>query len=187
MLWSLLTAYCHGKQCIPARSMYLKFCCWRHTSESVVSERFWCARIDFVFLSAMYWPTRRTNSYLHFPGNCPLLLRVGIIIPFSHHSHTAVYIVLETCYVDFIIPKFSSLLRSRKLRLTVVGDPARWPRDTPLSTKVGTTFRRQVAVAQSILVACGLKATEFVLVFSLLLSCVNLLLSMPLPFMISIF
>jgi hypothetical protein len=39
-------------------------------------------------------------------------------------------------------------LRSRKLRLTTVGDPPRWPRDTPLSTKVGTKFRREVAVAQ---------------------------------------
>jgi hypothetical protein len=28
------------------------------------------------------------------------------------------------------------------------GDPPRWPRDTPLSTKVDTKFRRQVAVAQ---------------------------------------
>jgi hypothetical protein len=36
--------------------------------------------------------------------------------------------------------------RSRKLRLTTVGDPPRWPRDTPISTKVGTKFRRQVAV-----------------------------------------
>jgi hypothetical protein len=32
--------------------------------------------------------------------------------------------------------------RDRKLSLTTVGDPPRWPRDTPLSTKVGTKFRR---------------------------------------------
>jgi hypothetical protein len=44
-----------------------------------------------------------------------------------------------------------------------VGDPPRWPRDTPLSTKVDTKFRRQVAVAQSVSFAWGLKATEFVL------------------------
>jgi hypothetical protein len=37
-----------------------------------------------------------------------------------------------------------------KLRLTAVGDPPRWPRDTPLSAKVGTKFRRQVSVAQSV-------------------------------------
>jgi hypothetical protein len=37
-----------------------------------------------------------------------------------------------------------------KLRLTTVGDPPRWPRDTPLSTKVDTKFRRQVAVDQSV-------------------------------------
>jgi hypothetical protein len=44
-----------------------------------------------------------------------------------------------------------------------VRDPPRWPRDTPLSSKVGTIFRQQVAVAQSVDFACGLKATEFVL------------------------
>jgi hypothetical protein len=37
-----------------------------------------------------------------------------------------------------------------KLRFTTVRDPPRWPRDTPLSTKVGTKFRQQVAVAQSV-------------------------------------
>jgi hypothetical protein len=42
------------------------------------------------------------------------------------------------------------LKRSRKPRLTAVGDPPRWPRDTPLSTKVDIKFRRQVAVAQSV-------------------------------------
>jgi hypothetical protein len=52
--------------------------------------------------------------------------------------------------------------RSRKLRLTTVGDPPRWPRDTQLSTKVGIKFRRQVAVAQSVQFARGLRATEFV-------------------------
>jgi hypothetical protein len=52
-------------------------------------------------------------------------------------------------------------LRSRKLRLTTAGDPPRWPRDTPLSTKVGTKFRQQVAVAQSVQFACRLKAMEF--------------------------
>jgi hypothetical protein len=30
------------------------------------------------------------------------------------------------------------------------GDPPRWPRDTPLSTKVDTIFRRQVTVDQSV-------------------------------------
>jgi hypothetical protein len=53
-------------------------------------------------------------------------------------------------------------LRSRKLRLTTVGDPPCSPRDTPLSTKVGTKFRQQVAVVQSVYFVCGLKATEFV-------------------------
>jgi hypothetical protein len=34
--------------------------------------------------------------------------------------------------------------------LISVGEPPRWPRDTPLCTKVGTKFRRHVAVAQSV-------------------------------------
>jgi hypothetical protein len=44
-------------------------------------------------------------------------------------------------------------------RLTPVGVPPRWPRDTPLYIKI----RRQVAVPQSVHLACGLKATEFYL------------------------
>jgi hypothetical protein len=44
-----------------------------------------------------------------------------------------------------------------------VMDPQRWPRDSPLSAKVGTKFRQEVEVAQSVYFACGLKATEFVL------------------------
>jgi hypothetical protein len=52
--------------------------------------------------------------------------------------------------------------RSRKLRLTTVGDPPRWPRDTPLSTKFGTKFCRQVAVDQSVYFVRGLRATEYV-------------------------
>jgi hypothetical protein len=49
-----------------------------------------------------------------------------------------------------------------------VGDPPRWPRDTPLPAKVGTKFRRQVAAALSVYFAHGLRATEFVLfVFAL--------------------
>jgi hypothetical protein len=54
------------------------------------------------------------------------------------------------------------LLWSKKLGLTTVGDPPCRPCDTPLSAKVGTKFRQQVAVAQSVYFACVLKATEFV-------------------------
>jgi hypothetical protein len=42
------------------------------------------------------------------------------------------------------------------------GDPPHWQRHTPISAKVGTKFRRLVAVAQSVEFACRLKATEFV-------------------------
>jgi hypothetical protein len=70
--------------------------------------------------------------------------------------------------LDFVSSSGSGMgstqrLRSKKLRLTTVGDPPRWQRDTPLSAKVGTKFRQQVAVAQSVQFVCGLKATEFVL------------------------
>jgi hypothetical protein len=51
-----------------------------------------------------------------------------------------------------------------------VGDPPRSPRGTPLSTKVGTKIRRQMAVAQSAKVVCGLKATGFVLGYVLFYS-----------------
>jgi hypothetical protein len=37
------------------------------------------------------------------------------------------------------------------------------PRNTSLSANVGTKLHQQVAVAQSVQFACGLKATEFVL------------------------
>jgi hypothetical protein len=51
--------------------------------------------------------------------------------------------------------------RSRKLRLTTVGDPPHWPCNTPLPARLGIKFRQQVAVAQSVWFACWLKATEF--------------------------
>jgi hypothetical protein len=65
-------------------------------------------------------------------------------------------VVLLKC---FIIVR-CKYIRSRELRLTTVGDLPRWPRDTLLSTEVDTKFRRQVSVAQSVLFACGLRATE---------------------------
>jgi hypothetical protein len=46
-------------------------------------------------------------------------------------------------------------------RLTAVGDPPRWPRDTPLSANVGTKFRWQVAVAMSMQFACGQRPTDY--------------------------
>jgi hypothetical protein len=64
---------------------------------------------------------------------------------------------------------FVNCNRSRKLRLTTVGDPLRWPRDIPLSAKVHIKFRQQVAVTQSVYFTCGLRAMEFV--FLLLLNC----------------
>jgi hypothetical protein len=39
--------------------------------------------------------------------------------------------------------------------------------DTPLSTKVGNKFQQQVAVTQSVQLACGLRATEFVFILCL--------------------
>jgi hypothetical protein len=64
----------------------------------------------------------------------------------------------------------SSLFRfkTRKLRITTLRDPPRRPRDTPLSTKVDTTVRRQMGVAQSVLFVWGLRVTEFVCLFCFL-------------------
>jgi hypothetical protein len=52
--------------------------------------------------------------------------------------------------VIFANPVYVVHCSSLRLRLTTVGDPPRRPRDTPLSTKAGTKFRRQVPVAQSV-------------------------------------
>jgi hypothetical protein len=64
--------------------------------------------------------------------------------------HSSVVIAANVMLKKSFFSMCISYLRSRKLRLTTVGDPPRWPRDTPLSTKVSTTFRRQVVVAQSV-------------------------------------
>jgi hypothetical protein len=52
-------------------------------------------------------------------------------------------------------------LPSIKLSLTIVGDPLPWQCEIPLFAKVGTKFRRQVAVDQSVKLACKLRVTEF--------------------------
>jgi hypothetical protein len=39
-------------------------------------------------------------------------------------------------------------VKNEIVQFWLVGDPLRWPRDTPLSTKIGTKFRWQVVVAQ---------------------------------------
>jgi hypothetical protein len=56
----------------------------------------------------------------------------------------------QPLWVKMSYLKEKSRLRSRKLRLTTVGDPPCWPRNTPLSAKAGSKFRQQVAVAQSV-------------------------------------
>jgi hypothetical protein len=72
---------------------------------------------------------------------------------------------IQVCTLIFF--SFHQISRSIKLILTAVEDSPRWPRDTPLSAYFGTKFRRQVAVAQSVYFACGLRATEFVFVHHL--------------------
>jgi hypothetical protein len=64
-----------------------------------------------------------------------------------------------------------------------VRDPPRSPRDIPLSTKVGTKFRRQVAVDQLVYFARGIKATEFffVLLFNVILLFTSEILYIKLP------
>jgi hypothetical protein len=47
-------------------------------------------------------------------------------------------------------------------RLTAVGDPPHTPRNNPLATKVDSKIRRPLAGAQSVYLACGIKATELV-------------------------
>jgi hypothetical protein len=94
------------------------------------------------------WPLVRKRT---IPTDRPplnLLLPLYKCMHQSLVSHNRIF----SCCINHI--NFTTLqgcfLRSRKLRLTTVGDPPHRPRDTPLSTKVGTKFRRQVAVAQSV-------------------------------------
>jgi hypothetical protein len=66
---------------------------------------------------------------------------------FSHY----LYILKWSDYLHWVFySTVVCIVRSRKRRLITVGDPPRLPHDTPLSTKVGTIFCRQVAVAQSL-------------------------------------
>jgi hypothetical protein len=50
--------------------------------------------------------------------------------------------------------------RSRNLRLTTVGVPLRWPRDSPLSAKVGTKIHRQLPGRSVGIVRLGTKSHE---------------------------
>jgi hypothetical protein len=80
---------------------------------------------------------------------------------FSHHQIVTSNII---CCPEQLDIKYTLML-SRKLRLTTVGDLPRCQRDTPLSIKVGTKFHRKLAVAQSVELTCGLRDTEFVFLF----------------------
>jgi hypothetical protein len=84
-----------------------------------------------------------------------LLVTVNVILS----SLILVILMIETAVLTRAtwhnIPEDGSLhnqiyIPYGKLRLTTVGDTQRWPRDTPLSIKVGTKFYQEVAVAQSV-------------------------------------
>jgi hypothetical protein len=79
-----------------------------------------------------------------FLSSCSLF---SLILSFSLSCSFITFLFF--CFLQYSFCLLFSF-RSRKLRLTTVGDPPRWPRDTPLSKKVGTKFRRHVAVAQSV-------------------------------------
>jgi hypothetical protein len=117
-------------------------------------------------------------SFLWWDNCLPLTCWTRCFVPCSLESecictHVTVHNLrshqrdfLQLCFVILTVwccwsVADSNIFRTTlKLRVTTVGDPPRWPRDTPLPTKVDTKFRRQVAVVQSVKFACGLKATE---------------------------
>jgi hypothetical protein len=106
-------------------------------------------------------PSIRHLTWLHNPGiagPCHAIIKHKVQeLPIEIHAGSC---VLISWYFTLWVMR----LRSRKLRLTTVGDQPRWPHNTPLSTKVGTKFRRQVAAAQLVEFVSGLWATEFVFV-----------------------
>jgi hypothetical protein len=69
---------------------------------------------------------------------------LNITVSYSHYLS----VVMQWCFIIWHCDKLH--FRSRKLRLTTMGDSLPWQHETPLSTKVGTKFRQQVAVAQSV-------------------------------------
>jgi hypothetical protein len=73
----------------------------------------------------------------------------------STYIHTSMYLSIvnvwtssEECSEDIPGERFDTGLKMAII--TTAGDPPPWSRDTLLSTKVSTKFRRQVAVAQSV-------------------------------------
>jgi hypothetical protein len=66
------------------------------------------------------------------------------------HTHTEPQAKLYLVYSYHLCLLTADGFWPRKLRLTTIGDPLHWPCNTPLSTEVGTKFRWQVVVAQSV-------------------------------------
>jgi hypothetical protein len=81
------------------------------------------------------WSTRKTVRCVIYLTNIfrppPFILSIQSIIPLITNNNNHYFLLLQ-------------------YRLTAGVDPLRWPRDPPLYTEVGTKFRRQVAVAQSV-------------------------------------
>jgi urea transporter len=88
----------------------------------------------------------------------------GVVLSMSqvygiNHAPAAVLMYLAVVIYSPIMAAFA-VLGATVATLTGMLSPT--PFSFLFSTKVGTKFRRQVAVAQSVQFTCGLRSTEFV-------------------------
>jgi hypothetical protein len=119
----------------------------------------WRARLCGLVVGIPGW-------YLEVPGSIPSATNFWVAVGLERGS-----LSLLRMNEELLERKSSgSVLENR---LTAVGVPPRWLRDTPITAKVVTNIRRQLAVAQSVEFACGLRSTKFVYLFVCLFVCLK--------------
>jgi hypothetical protein len=84
--------------------------------------------------------------YFHYFYLIPVLI-VFRYVPLISPQGTSLQVIytVRSTFESWLIDVFL-VSWSRKVRLTTVKDPLRWPRDNPISTKIGTKFCQHVAV-----------------------------------------
>jgi hypothetical protein len=143
----------------PEKKLALPLCLSKHIrtlTQHLVEFRF-CKLSQYGTVSLLY--DRLWGLVVRVPSNRPR----GPGFDSRHYQTFWVVVNLEQGPLSFmtkdeiVIPVYKTDINGR-------GVPLRCPRDTPLSTKIGTIIRWPAAVAQSVQFACGLKTTEVVFV-----------------------
>jgi hypothetical protein len=133
VLWKVADLVQNGVQVSGVKQIFISEFWFKQTSSwSMKTILIWSFQKNIMAQSFPYRDSQHTWSTDH-TGSSLMYLYASVIVRLQTKDHR-VFFVCVLCV----------------LRLTTVGDPPRWPCDTPLSTKVDTKFRRQVAVAQSV-------------------------------------